>query len=53
MRDFLVTYETCICVSAENEEDAQNKVLEWNEDYFGGALDEPKIIRVISVEKGD
>lgn len=53
MKDFLVTYETCVYVRAKDEEDAQNKVLEWDEESFVGETDELKIIRVISVEEGD
>lgn len=46
MKAFWVTYEEYVCVMAKNEKDARKKVLEWNEDYFIGASDGIKIIKI-------
>ena len=46
MKAFWVTYEDCVCAIAKNEKDAKKKVLKWNEDYFIGASDEIKIVKV-------
>lgn len=46
MKAFWVTYEECVCVRAEDEEDAREKVLKGDENYFIGASDKIKIIKV-------
>lgn len=51
MKDFWVTYETRVCVRAKGKEDAWNKVLKWDEDYFYEGSHE--IIGILKVEEGD